>query len=262
MLGLKLFYIVLNFAQRMSEDSNVLFIRGNRSKSDNEDVWDDTALIQAYDKAVNLAKEEVAKRIAMDTQTQHAKQKSQNSKCSNYKQKSFKKWTVGAPCRAVYSADGQVYEATISKIYQNSGMCTVKFVGYQNTEKVAINSLLESEGLQSQIAQQKEALAQKDNEESIESDTSTSNLQGSKQINGEKMDCDTEDPRLFKNSFMPGLGYFNPILDTMPPAPPLPPLMAKLPENDGDALSSMLMSWYLSGFHTGLVDAGRCTLEV
>jgi len=90
---------------------------------------------------------------------------------------------------------------------------------------VEINSLLESEGLQSQIAQHKNALAQKTNEDS---DTSTySNLQDSKQINGEKMDCDTEDPRLFKNNFMSGFEYFNPTIDAMPPAPPLPPLMAK-----------------------------------
>lgn len=45
-------------------------------------------MIQAYDKAVNLAKKEkeVVNRIAMDTQTQHGKQKSYNSKCSNHKQ--------------------------------------------------------------------------------------------------------------------------------------------------------------------------------
>lgn len=41
----------------------------------------------------------------------------------------MQKWAVGAPCRAIYSADGKVYEAIISKIHQNSGMCTVKFVG-------------------------------------------------------------------------------------------------------------------------------------
>ncbi|XP_012525133.1 survival motor neuron protein [Monomorium pharaonis] len=239
----------------MADDNNVLFIRGNGSKNENEDVWDDTALIQAYDKAVNLAKEEVAKRIAMDTQNQQAKQKSQNSKYSNHARKNFKKWAIGAPCRAVYSVDGEIYEAIISKIHSNSGMCTVKFVGYQNTEKVEMSSLLESKGLQSQIAQQKDALAQKVNEEAINSDTSTysnPHLQNFKQINGEKMDCDTEEPR-FKNNFMSGLGSnFNPThLDAMPPAPPLPPLMAKLPETDSDALSSMLMSWYLSGFHTG-----------
>ncbi|XP_018395561.1 PREDICTED: survival motor neuron protein isoform X3 [Cyphomyrmex costatus] len=212
----------------MAEDKSVLFVRGNGNNSEVEDIWDDTALIQAYDRAVNLVKEEVAKRIATDMQTQQTKHKLSNLKHSNHIKKPSKKWTVGAPCRAVYSVDGEVYEAIISKIHPNSGMCTVKFVGYQNTEKVEINSLLESEGLQSQIAQQKDA-AQKTNEEIIDSDTSTySNLRDSKQINSEKMDCDTEDPRLFKHNVIPGLEYLNPAIDAMPPAPPLPPLMAKL----------------------------------
>lgn len=235
----------------MSDENNVLFVR-NGNNSGDEDVWDDTALVQAYDRAVNLAKEEVAKRIAMDTQ--QIPQKSQSSKRTNHTKKHPKKWTVvGAPCRAVYSVDGQVYEAIISEIHESSGMCTVKFVGYHNKEDVELSSLLESEGLQSQIAQQKDALAQKA-EETLESDTSTySSQQNSKQCNGERMDYDTEYSRLFKNnSFMPESGYFNSSIDAMPPAPPLPPqLMAKLPETDADALSSMLMSWYISGFHTG-----------
>ncbi|XP_011645872.1 survival motor neuron protein isoform X1 [Pogonomyrmex barbatus] len=241
----------------MADESNVLFLRRNGNENENEDLWDDTALIQAYDKAVNLAKEEVAKRIAMDTQDQQARYKSQN-KCSSHTIKPLKKWTIGAPCRAIYSVDGEVYEAIISKIHQNSGMCTVKFVGYQNTEKVELSSLLESEGLQSQIAQHKEAVAQKANEEVIDSDTSTySNLQNSKQINGERMDCDTENPEPsnFRSKYennLPGSEYFTTKIDGIPPAPPLPPqFLAKLPESDADALSSMLMSWYISGFHTG-----------
>lgn len=82
--------------------------------------------------------------------------------------------------------------------------------------------------MQSQIAQHKDALAQKANEEVIDSDTSIySNLQDSKQISGERMDCDTEVPKSFKNNFMSGSEYFNPAIDAMPLAPPFPPLMAK-----------------------------------
>jgi len=84
---------------------------------------------------------------------------------------------------------------------------------------------LESEGLQNQIAQQKIALAEKINEDA-ESNT-YSVKRNPTQINGEKMDYDTEDSKLFKNNFMSESGYFNPI-NTPPPAPPLPPqLMAK-----------------------------------
>ncbi|XP_032683544.1 survival motor neuron protein isoform X2 [Odontomachus brunneus] len=215
-----------------------------------ETTWDDTALIKAYDKAVNVVKEEVAKRIAKDPQGRQLKQKSQNSKHLNQAKKPFKKWTVGAPCRAAYSADGEIYEAIIIKVYENSGICTVKFIGYDNIEKVELDSLLESNGLESQVAQQKDALAEKVNEQTCDSDASNYS-QNHKQMNGEKMDCDTEDPTLFKSTFMPGLS-FDMSINGIPPPPPLPPqLMAKLPENDTDALSSMLMSWYISGFHTG-----------
>ena len=231
-------------------DDNVLFVRGNGNdaKADNEDVWDDRALIQAYDKAVNLAKEEVAKRMGMEVDASQIKQKLQNFKQPQYTNKPYKKWIVGSPCRAVYSEDGEIYEAIVSKIYENRGTCIVKFVGYGNTEKVELSSLLESEGLQSQIAQQKDSLAEKLNEGNAEANETSVN---SRRYNGEKMDFESEETKTYKHRFVPGPS-FNSMVDMMPPAPPLPPqLMAKLPDNDADALSSMLMSWYISGFHTG-----------
>nr|XP_034193461.1 survival motor neuron protein isoform X1 [Osmia lignaria] len=235
-------------------DDNVLFVRGNGNGTNagSEDVWDDSALIKAYDKAVNLAKEEVVKRMGMDVQNSQSKQKSQNVKQPRHTNKPLKKWIVGAPCRAVYSEDGEVYEAIISKIHENSGICTVKFVGYGNTEKVSLSSLLESEGLQSQIAQQKNAIAEKFSGENTETEEiNFCTNANSKKYNGEKMDCESEDTKTYKHHFMSGRS-FNSTADMMPPAPPLPPqLMAKLPDNDADALSSMLMSWYISGFHTG-----------
>ncbi|XP_003703417.1 survival motor neuron isoform X2 [Megachile rotundata] len=235
-------------------DNNVLFVRGNGNdiNADNEDVWDDSALIKAYDKAVNLAKEEVVKRMGMEPQKTQSKQKLQNVKQTRLPNKQGKKWIVGAPCRAIYSEDGEIYEAIITKIYENTGTCIVKFVGYGNTEKVELSSLLESEGLQSQIAQQKDALAEKFSEENTEADETNFSINAnSKRYNGEKMDCESEDAKTYKHHFMSGPS-FNSTAEIMPPAPPLPPqLMAKLPDNDADALSSMLMSWYISGFHTG-----------
>lgn len=232
-------------------DDNVLFIRGNGNSTEHsEDVWDDSALIKAYDKAINLAKEEVGKRMGIGIKNSECKQKLQ--KQSKLTSKSYKKWIVGAPCRAVYSEDGEIYEAIITKIYENNGSCIVKFVGYGNTEKVELHSLLESEGLQSQIAQQKNAMEHKFDEENEEiSESNFSTNMNSRKYSGEKMDCESEETKTYKHQFMPGTS-FNVMADTMPPAPPLPPqLMAKLPDNDAEALSSMLMSWYISGFHTG-----------
>lgn len=222
----------------MADDMNVLFVRGNGNvmNEDNEDVWDDSALIKAYDKAINLAKEKVVKRMGIDGQNSQLKENIEVNQ-PKHTNKPKKKWIVGGPCRAVYSEDGEIYEAVILKIYENKN-CIVKFVGYGNTEKVQLSSLLESEGLQSQITQQKKALEEK-------------YMNDPKKSNGEKMDCESEETRSYKHQFIPGPS-FNSITDIMPPAPPLPPqLMAKLPDNDTDALSSMLMSWYISGFHTG-----------
>ena len=38
---------------------------GGGSATADEDIWDDTALVQAYDRAVSLAKEEVARRMGL-----------------------------------------------------------------------------------------------------------------------------------------------------------------------------------------------------
>ncbi|KAF3426689.1 hypothetical protein E2986_05721 [Frieseomelitta varia] len=235
----------------MANDMNVLFVRGNGNvtNEDNEDVWDDSALIKAYDKAINLAKEKVIKRMGLDIQNSQLEENIQVNQHTN-EPKKVVKWTVGAPCRAIYSEDGVIYEAVILKIFENR-TCIVKFIGYGNTEKVQLNSLLESEGLQSQVAQQKKALEEKFNEENDETGKTNFSTNDPKKYNGEKMDCDSEETRSYKHQFVPGPS-FNSFTDIMPPAPPLPPqLMAKLPDNDADALSSMLMSWYISGFHTG-----------
>ncbi|KAG7197962.1 hypothetical protein KM043_016197 [Ampulex compressa] len=253
----------------MADESNVLYVRDNgndTSDSTHDSVWDDTTLIKAYDKAINLAKEEVAKRIEM--QTSHVKQKSQNLIQNQHLNKSYNKWIVGSPCRAVYSEDGEIYEAFIKKIFENSGTCIVKFIGYGNTEKVELSSLLESQGLQSQTAQKEEAMAEKCDSDSAKHDGATFCIRPDSDkfngIIGEKMDCNSDETRPFKHFFMPGPSFAS-ATDTIPPAPPLPPqLMAKLPENDADALSSMLMSWYMSGFHTGYyhgLKQARCNQE-
>ncbi|XP_076482750.1 survival motor neuron protein-like isoform X1 [Bombus vancouverensis nearcticus] len=89
----------------------------------NDNVWDDSALIEAYDKAINLAKEEVIKRMGMDVGNSQPKENLQNLKQPKHASKLHKKWIIGAPYRAIYSEDGEIYEAIISKIYENNGTC-------------------------------------------------------------------------------------------------------------------------------------------
>lgn len=240
------------------EDDNILFIRRNSksmSDEDHEDIWDDSVLIKAYDKAINLAKEEVAKRMGIQEISPDKPSKSTTPKEHRQSRKNQRKWCIGCPCRAIYSEDGKLYEAIITEMHENTGTCTVRFIGYNNTEQVELFSILESEGLQNQIAQQKAAML--DNDE-IQQSTSTaetskhfSNLRDANGVLGDKMDCDYTENKSSKTfTSYDRLTDIN--LPIAPPAPPIPPhLMSRLPQNDADALSSMLMSWYISGFHTG-----------
>lgn len=94
--------------------------------------------------------------------------------------------------------------------------------GYNNTEKVCLSSLLDSEGLQSQIAQHKESTASEQCSSSMEFDDShkTNGFQS------QQMDCETNEPKSLKNMYTAGPSNFN--IGAIPPAPPLPPqLMAK-----------------------------------
>lgn len=106
----------------MSESDKELFVRSQNIEVNKEDVWDDSVLIKAYDRAISLAKEEVAKGLSNDTNTYQKKIASSSGGTSN-------KWTVGSQCRAIYSVDGQLYEATILKIFKDGKTCLVKFLG-------------------------------------------------------------------------------------------------------------------------------------
>ncbi|XP_033362979.1 survival motor neuron protein-like [Bombus vosnesenskii] len=121
----------------MADDMNVPFIRGNGNvcmdtDTANDNVWDDSALIEAYDKAINLAKEEVIKRMGMDVRNSQPKENLQNLKQPKHASKLHKKWIIGAPYRAIYSEDGETYEAIISKIYENTSAKVEMLRGEEN----------------------------------------------------------------------------------------------------------------------------------
>lgn len=52
-----------------------------------EDIWDDTALVQAYDRAVSLAKEEVARRMGLDKESISGNDSSASNRPSRRKKK-------------------------------------------------------------------------------------------------------------------------------------------------------------------------------
>uniref|UniRef100_A0A8C9LF72 Tudor domain-containing protein n=1 Tax=Pavo cristatus TaxID=9049 RepID=A0A8C9LF72_PAVCR len=122
----------------------VLFRRG-AGQSDDSDMWDDTALIKAYDKAVASFKNGDCPEPS-DKQEQRPGMKRKNSKKNRNRNKSnavpLKQWKVGDSCNAVWSEDGNVYPATIASINLKRGTCVVTYTGYGNKEEQNLADLL------------------------------------------------------------------------------------------------------------------------
>jgi hypothetical protein len=53
-------------------------------------------------------------------------------------------WSVGAPCRAVYTEDGVVYEAVVRSIDPVTRSAVVRYRGYGNEEEQCLDDLLPS----------------------------------------------------------------------------------------------------------------------
>ncbi|KAI6058558.1 Survival motor neuron protein isoform A [Aix galericulata] len=126
----------------MSE--RVVFRRGT-GQSDDSDVWDDTALIKAYDKAVASFKNALRNGECAqpaDRQEQRPGMKRKSKKNRNRKKSSAVQWKVGDSCNAVWSEDGNVYLATIVSINQKRGTCVVTYDGYGNKEEQNLSDLL------------------------------------------------------------------------------------------------------------------------
>ncbi|KPJ03072.1 Survival motor neuron protein [Papilio xuthus] len=197
----------------------LLYVKGmNLSETDEtveEDIWDDRKLNDAYDKALKIANAEVAKRVAMSTNTQNlvknpekdqTKTKNdispQKLKCP---QKKSVKWQAGMPCRAVYDEDGQEYEAFVLRII-NDKECIVKFLDGSFQKKKKSN----------------------------------------KKKNQRKMNF--PDVPIFNPTM---LGNLNSMDMPLPPPPPIG-FGSEHDSSEDQAISSMLLSWYMSGYYTGL----------
>ncbi|KAB7495027.1 Survival motor neuron protein [Armadillidium nasatum] len=129
------------------------------------EIWDDSLLIQHYDETMNMARKHLANKLPSVSSVT-------DSECSNshrtelvngyshnkvhlstgVKKKKKKRcrkkneWHIGDPCRAMYSKDGEAYEATIVGINNAKGTCTVRYLGYNNHEEMIQSSLLRSKG--------------------------------------------------------------------------------------------------------------------
>ncbi|XP_046400758.1 survival motor neuron protein 1 isoform X1 [Ischnura elegans] len=264
----------------MSEFEPVsLFVRGDEETSD-DDAWDDTILVEQYDRSVNQLKDKVAKMMGVSHgDSGAASGKASEKRSKHQKKKPINSWEVGSFCRAKYSVDDVFYEASILSINKEKKTCVVEYIGYGNQEEVHLDNLLHSEGRSARKSQEEQAVAENMNEVVDTEDTegmiqSDSSLRENHKKSRKKLvapPADYKKSRWQKNKapspvgrppsaqnmhFGEGhqLGWQSHIPDpsSLPPPPPPPPhIFEHLPGDDGEALSAMLMSWYMSGYHTG-----------
>ncbi|KAM7416531.1 hypothetical protein PAMA_018538 [Pampus argenteus] len=256
---------------------DTLFTRGT-GQSDDSDIWDDTALIKAYDKAVASFKTALKGETEPQTsKEEHPGKKRKNNKKNQSRKRTNappdKEWEVGDDCSAYWSEDGQLYAATISSIDKMKGTCIVVFTGYGNEEEQNLEDLL------SEISEGDEETNTKVNEvesSTEESDRSTTPHQYKQQPQSktQKAKAHKAPPPMWAPGFpgfppgspsMPAFrqggsrrsGGHGPVPPSWPPMMPFGPPMIPPPPPmspdmvDDEALGSVLISWYMSGYHTG-----------
>lgn len=217
----------------------------NRIEND-ENIWDDTLLLKAYEQSIKLQQAEMAKRLARATN----KKSSENSESANDdddgedEQNSGDDFLVGDFVRATYDADGIDYEAEIMSIDENSD-CRIKFIGYENEQIVPMADLLPSWGAEERTKQTSEAsevAAAEEEEEEDEAYTAANGIEPTVQQ---------------FNAF--NTHQFGSLLQP-PPPPPMPPMLNDMTE-DSEHLSAMLMAWYMSGYYTGLYQGHKMSKQ-
>ncbi|XP_071526776.1 uncharacterized protein Smn isoform X2 [Panulirus ornatus] len=196
---------------------------------------------------------------AGESMTETRDQSSTNSKKKKKKRNKKKMdWHVGDPCRSRFSEDGIWYEATVVSLSCTNGMCTVRYVGYNNEEEVPIHRLLKSLG----DAARRKQMDLADDGQSEQSDLCSSVIESDLQsdTDGERTCKRHRTPHMPPShpgmmpppNFRTGGGHFTPPphLPQLPPPPALTMDLSSDPQTS-EALHTMLMSWYMTGYHTG-----------
>ncbi|NXH73879.1 SMN protein, partial [Hydrobates tethys] len=207
----------------------------------------------------------------LDKQEQHLRVKRKNDRKNRNRKKNntvpLKQWKVGDSCNAVWSEDGNVYLATIASVNRKRGTCIVTYTGYGNQEEQNLSDLIPPPS--------DETVSGMGNSGENESETpySTDESERTSQSSRNKNNCTKT--RFFPRNLRfpappaaPGLGRVGSALSEIIPSPPLlpcwplpfpagpplipppPPMRPGAPEDD-EALGSMLIAWYMSGYHTG-----------
>ncbi|NXX85931.1 SMN protein, partial [Urocolius indicus] len=247
-------------------------------QSDDSDVWDDTALIKAYDKAVASFK--TALRNGRSSEPSDKQEKRQGMKRKNNKKNRnrkrsgtvpLKQWKVGDSCDAVWSEDGNMYLATITSINQKRGTCVVTYTGYGNQEEQNLSDILPP--TYDETVNGTWNSGENENETPYSTDESEiSSRSPQNRNNCTKARFSPRNHHFPRPPTTPGLGRVSSalsesgskfrtstaFLSCLPPPfpggppliPPPPPMRPDCAEDD-EALGTMLIAWYMSGYYTG-----------
>jgi len=257
--------------------------KSNRHESESdEDVWDDRALISAYDRATSKVNEALAGKRhsggkhASVTNSNVLEKKNKDKSVSSRRECDGEdevlvksKWNVGDSCRCVFSEDEVEYEAHITSIDIINNTCIVEYIGYGNEEEKSLEELKET-----QLGTLNLTHGQVDLNEQEESELAKSNIHLNANPNHRKGSLKKRTAHFneatphwlvnnsnHKTPSSVNHGAANRQHNHMPHSsmPPLiPPFMpdSSLPStSEEEALASMLMSWYMSGYHTGYYKA-------
>jgi len=227
-----------------ANSGDVIFKRNQDALEDeNESMWDDTALIDAYDRAVSMTYD------AVNTKDGSRMPKKESNKFPGAKRrrggkKTKRKWNEHDKCLARYSEDQHWYEATIISIDRERNTCVVRYDEYENEEEQNLANLerLPHDGK----AENDDEMVETDTTEDEQfADISESAFDETNNAGGEAV-----------SGYIPalpnGMHHRHHMVPNLPPPPPLAG-----DSREQQALSSMLMSWYMSGYHTGYYQAIR-----
>lgn len=220
-----------------------------------EDVWDDSLLIKMYEDSQKVIHDALNKTFTAKNDKQIH---SNNSNATTFQ------WKSGDYCRSIYTEDQVEYEAIILKVNTVAQNAIIRYIGYENEEQQSLSNLKLSLG----------PLARKEQADQAQADGYISQQQQKQhhqQQNQEKKALvDLVNFSSCKPSTSSGTNNIkSSIFDPCPSTsdstkvllPPMPSLEAIKPNelqvDDDDALASMLMSWYMSGYHTGYYQARK-----
>lgn len=251
------------------ENDNADLDDSDQSVSDNEivlnddELWDDTLLIQMYENSQQEINDALIKRFTTETLPCKEEQSVKNKSKPKNKEKNKKnskstaktagskktnlehKWLVGDYCRLVFLENDVEYEAKIICIDDSSSTCLIQYIGYENEEVRNLSDLKPSAGDFVRKMQIKMAIQDGYGKTNTEQPTEENNSINSSSANTQKHQNGTPSVKQ------------EPIAGTSKIIPP-PPFLADSSSNandDDDVLASMLMSWYMTGYHTGYYQA-------